>query len=56
MKILYTSTVCVSAEESATAGQILPILGKPEDYFKARDDSAFAKSIKEKVWGDISHR
>lgn len=40
MKILYTSILCVSAEKSATAGQILPILGKLKDYFKVTEEDS----------------
>lgn len=57
MQILYTSTLCVSSEKNPTCGQILPILGKLEDHFKVKDeDTIFAATVKEKVWGDISKR
>lgn len=29
MKILYNSTICISAEKNPAVGQILPILRKP---------------------------
>ncbi|KAF7212462.1 E3 SUMO-protein ligase ZBED1 [Nothobranchius furzeri] len=57
MRVLYTSTLAVSAERSATVGQILPILDKLRAKFEVKDeDSAFKKAIKEKVWADLSHR
>lgn len=57
MKILYTSTVCISAERSPTLGQILPILGKLQHHFAVTDDdSSFTQAIKEKIWGDLSKR
>uniref|UniRef100_A0A1A7Z5Q1 BED-type domain-containing protein n=1 Tax=Iconisemion striatum TaxID=60296 RepID=A0A1A7Z5Q1_9TELE len=57
MRVLYTSTLAVSADRSATAGQILPILDKLRAKFEVKDeDSAFKKAIKEKVWADLSHR
>ncbi|XP_070407376.1 E3 SUMO-protein ligase ZBED1-like [Nothobranchius furzeri] len=57
MRVLYTSTLAVSADRSATAGQILPILDKLRAKFEVNDeDSAFKKAIKEKVWADLSHR
>lgn len=33
MKIVYTSTLYISAERSPTLGQILPILGKLQHHF-----------------------
>ncbi|KAM3850019.1 E3 SUMO-protein ligase ZBED1-like [Diretmus argenteus] len=57
MKILYTSTLCVSSDKSATAGQIIPILQKLEEHFTVKhDDTTFATAIKEKVWGNLSER
>ncbi|KAL0965132.1 hypothetical protein UPYG_G00277210 [Umbra pygmaea] len=57
MKILYTSTLCMSAERIPTLGQILPILGKLEHHFTiSAEDSTFTKSIKDKIWGDLSKR
>ncbi|XP_015248262.1 PREDICTED: zinc finger BED domain-containing protein 1-like [Cyprinodon variegatus] len=57
MKILYTSTICISAERSPTLGQILPILGKLQHHFAVTDeDSSFTQAIKEKIWGDLSKR
>lgn len=57
MRVLYKSTLCVSSDKSATAGQILPILDKLKEKFKVEeDDSAFKRAIKEKVWGDLSPR
>lgn len=57
MKILYTSTLCISAERSPTLGQILPILGKLQHHFTVTDeDSSFTQAIKEKIWGDLSQR
>lgn len=57
MRILYTSTICISAEKSPTLGQILPILGKLQQHFTvANDDSAFTMTIKEKILGDLSQR
>ncbi|XP_059183296.1 uncharacterized protein LOC131962324 [Centropristis striata] len=56
MKVLYTSTIAVSSDKSATAGQILPILDKLKTKFEVKDDdSAFKRAIKEKVWADLSH-
>lgn len=55
MKVLYTSTLAVSSDKNATAGQILPILDKLRAKFEVTDeDSAFRRAIKEKVWGDLS--
>lgn len=34
MRVLYKSTLCVSADKSATAGQVLPILEKLKQKFK----------------------
>lgn len=55
MKVLYTSTLCVSNEKSPTCGQILPILEKLKDHFTAqKGDSLFVSGIKQKVWTDLS--
>lgn len=55
MKVLYTSTLCVSSEKSPTCGQILPILEKLKDHFTAQEgDSLFVSGIKQKVWTDLS--
>ncbi|XP_037539225.1 zinc finger BED domain-containing protein 4-like [Nematolebias whitei] len=57
MKMLYSSTICVSAEKSPTLGQILPILGKLQLHFTVTDeDSSFTQTIKDKIWGDLSKR
>ncbi|XP_074523920.1 zinc finger BED domain-containing protein 4-like [Halichoeres trimaculatus] len=57
MKILYTSTICISAERSPTLGQILPILGKLQHHFTVTaEDSSFTQTIKDKIWGDLSQR
>ena len=57
MKVLYTSTLCVSSEKSPTCGQILPILKKLKDHFTVQEeDSLFVSGIKQKVWADISGR
>lgn len=57
MRVLYTSTICISAEKSPTLGQILPILGKLQHHFTVTaQDSAFTQAIKEKIWGDLSQR
>ncbi|KAG7274572.1 hypothetical protein CRUP_022085 [Coryphaenoides rupestris] len=58
MQMLYTSTLAVSSEKNPTVGQILPILGKLKDNFEAAEDSdtVFIRTIKEKIWGDISIR
>ncbi|KAI7802832.1 putative zinc finger BED domain-containing protein 1-like, partial [Triplophysa rosa] len=55
IRILYTSTLCVSSDRHATCGQILPIFEKLEDHFSIREeDSHFVATIKEKVWSDLS--
>ncbi|XP_048012168.1 E3 SUMO-protein ligase ZBED1-like [Megalobrama amblycephala] len=57
LKILYTSTLCVSAERSPTLGQILPILDKLQHHFTVTDvDSSFTKTIKNTIWNDLSKR
>ncbi|RXN05163.1 CD209 antigen-like protein [Labeo rohita] len=57
MRVLYTSTLCVSCEKNATCGQIIPILQKLEEHFTMKDeDTMFVASIKEKVWENLSQR
>lgn len=57
LKILYTSTLCISAERSPTLGQILPILDKLHHHFTVNDvDSSFTKTIKNTIWNDLSKR
>lgn len=57
MRVMYTSTLCVSSEQTPTCGQILPILRKLEDHFTVQEeDTLFVSSIKEKVWGNLSGR
>ena len=57
MRVLYTSTLVVSSDKSATAGQILPILDKLRAKFEVQDDdSPFKRAIKEKGWEDLSPR
>ncbi|XP_061902651.1 E3 SUMO-protein ligase ZBED1-like [Entelurus aequoreus] len=41
MKVLYTSTLCVSSEKSPTCGQILPILKKLEAHLANDEIRAF---------------
>ncbi|XP_078017009.1 E3 SUMO-protein ligase ZBED1-like [Epinephelus lanceolatus] len=49
MKILYTSTLCVSGEKNSTCGQIIPILQKLEEHFTVKhEDTSFVTAIKEK--------
>ncbi|XP_073782458.1 uncharacterized protein isoform X1 [Danio rerio] len=56
-KILYTSTLCVSAERSQNLGQILPILNKLQHHFTVnKEDSSFTKTIKDPIWNDLSKR
>ena len=54
MKVMYTSTLCVSSEKNPpTCGQILPILEKMKDHFTVQEeDSLFVCRIKQKVWTD----
>lgn len=55
MKILYTSTFCVSSERTPAWGHILPILQKLEGHFKVQDaDSTCTAAIKKRVWDDLS--
>ncbi len=57
MRVPNTSTIVVSSNKSATAGQILPILDKLEAKFEVKDDdSPFKREVKEKVWADLSRR
>lgn len=57
MRILYNSTLCVSSDKSATAGQILPILDKLKNKFNVEEnDSAFKRDIKEKILTDLAPR
>ena len=57
MRILYTSTLCVSYEKNATCGQIIPILHKLEENFTVKhEDTTLVATIKEKVWGNLSKR
>ncbi|XP_078786655.1 uncharacterized protein LOC144983624 [Oryzias latipes] len=57
MKILYTSTLCVSGEKNSTCGQIIPVLCKLEQHFIVKhEDTSFVTAIKEKVWGNLSER
>ncbi|KAK0155324.1 Zinc finger BED domain-containing protein 1 [Merluccius polli] len=57
MKVLYTSTLCVSSDKTPTCSQILPILTKLEAHYSAADeDNPFVAAIKEKVWGDLEKR
>lgn len=57
MRILYTSTLCVSCENNATCGQIKPILQKLEEHFDVKhEDTTFVATIKEKVWENLSKR
>ncbi|KAJ8349851.1 hypothetical protein SKAU_G00249810 [Synaphobranchus kaupii] len=37
MRVLYTSTLCVSTEKSPTCGQILPMLQKLREHFTVQD-------------------
>ncbi|KAJ4944585.1 hypothetical protein JOQ06_013128 [Pogonophryne albipinna] len=47
MRVMYTSTLCVSSEKNPTSGQILPILKKLEMHFTVTDgDTKFlAKNL-----------
>lgn len=57
MRILYTSTLCVSSEKSPTCGQVLPIIQKLEKHFTVvEDDTVFVSSIKQAVWQNLSKR
>ncbi|XP_056282746.1 E3 SUMO-protein ligase ZBED1-like isoform X2 [Pseudoliparis swirei] len=57
MRMLYTSTLCVSSDKSSTCGQIIPILQKLKTHLTVKEeDSTFVATVKEKVWGDLSKR
>ena len=57
MKVLCTSTLCVSSEKTPTCGQILPILVKLMAHFTVQEgDSSFVSDIKRKVLTDLSGR
>ncbi len=57
MRIVYTSTLCVSSEKSPTCSQILPILQKLEKHFTVvEEDAVFVSSIKQAVWENLSKR
>ena len=57
MKVLYTSTLCVSSEKTPTCGQILPMLMKLRAHFTVQEgDSSFVSDIKRKVFTDLSGR
>ena len=57
MKVLYTSTLCVSSEKIPTSGQILPILKKLEAHLSVQDgDTVFVSNLKKQVWSNLSKR
>ena len=57
MKVLYTSTLCVSSEKSPTCGQIMPILKKLEAHLAVKDgDTVFVSNLKKQVWANLSKR
>ncbi|XP_061880796.1 E3 SUMO-protein ligase ZBED1-like [Entelurus aequoreus] len=57
MKVLYTSTLCVSSEKSPTCGQILPILKKLEAHLAVKDgDTVFVSNLKKQIWENLSKR
>ncbi|XP_073724429.1 uncharacterized protein [Misgurnus anguillicaudatus] len=57
MKMLYTSTLCVSSEKSPTCGQILPILKKLEAHLAVKEeDTDFVSNLKKQVWANLSKR
>ncbi|ROL45244.1 Zinc finger BED domain-containing protein 1 [Anabarilius grahami] len=57
MKVLYTSTLCVSSEKSPTCGQILPILKKLEAHLAVNEgDTVFVSNLKKQVWANLSKR
>lgn len=57
MKVLYTSTLCVSAEKSPTCGQILTIIKKLKAHLTVQDgDTVFISNIKKRVWENLSKR
>ncbi|KAF3841459.1 hypothetical protein F7725_007321, partial [Dissostichus mawsoni] len=46
MRVMYTSTLCVSSEKNPTSGQILPILKKLEMHFTVADgDTVFVSNL-----------
>ncbi|KAK5877272.1 hypothetical protein CesoFtcFv8_024794 [Champsocephalus esox] len=51
MRVIYTSTLCVSSENNPTSGQILPILKKLEMQL----DTVFVSNLKKQVWGNLSN-
>ena len=55
MRILYTSTLCVSCENNATCGQIKPNLKKLEQLFTVKHEDTFVATIKE-VRENLSER
>lgn len=51
MKVLYTSTLCVSYR------QILPILKKLETHLAVKEgDTVFVSNLKKQVWANLSKR
>ncbi|XDV29215.1 hypothetical protein PO909_032358 [Leuciscus waleckii] len=57
MRVLYTSTLCVSTEKNPTCGQILPILKKLEMHFTVVEgDTVFVSNLKKQVWANLSKR
>ncbi|XP_051793283.1 E3 SUMO-protein ligase ZBED1-like [Acanthochromis polyacanthus] len=57
MKVLYTSTLCVSSEKSPTCGQILPILHKLQAHLTVKEgDTVFVSNLKKQVWANLSKR
>lgn len=57
MRVLFTSTLCVSSEKSPTCGQVLPILQKLEKHFTVEEgDTVFVCNLKQAVWGNLSKR
>lgn len=55
MKVLYTSTLCMSEENTATSGQMIPIMQKLEEHFiYSEEGTMFVSSIKQQVWGNLS--
>ncbi|XP_019899777.1 uncharacterized protein LOC105007079 isoform X1 [Esox lucius] len=56
IKVLYTSTLCVSSDKSPTCSQIIPILTKLEAHYSTSDDdNVFVAAIKEKDNHDIQN-
>lgn len=57
MRVMYTSTLCVSTEKSPTCSQILPILQKLRNHFTVHEgDTVFVSTLKTTVWSDLSQR